>query len=413
MKNLLKSGLLGLTLCLISCSEKVTGSSQSESSTIQESTAVQALAQEEAPQSLLLGAENVDFKELLGEKNVALVVNQTSQINNVHLADTLLALGIKLKRAFAPEHGFRGDADAGEHVDSGKDPKTGLPIISLYGKHKKPTKEDLEGIDIVVFDIQDVGARFYTYISTMHYVMEACAEQGKEFIVLDRPNPNGDYVDGPVLDTTNWRSFVGMHPIPIVHGLTVGELAKMINGEGWLKGGSQCKLQIIPCKNYQHSDAYSLPVKPSPNLPNDLSIRLYPSLCLFEPTEVSVGRGTMEPFQIIGLPYPHDSATYEFTPKSIQGMAKYPKHEGKKCYGKDFRNAKAPQFSLDYLISYYSYSKQPSKFFTSRNFFNKLAGNDKLIKQIESGMTAEQIRETWAKDLEQYLTLRSKYLIYD
>src|SRR5690606_10141117 len=305
------------------------------------------------------------------------------------------------------EHGFRGEADAGAHIKNETDSKTGLPLVSLYGKNKKPTAEQLKDIDVILFDIQDVGVRFYTYISTLHYVMEAAAENNKTVLVLDRPNPNGDYVDGPVLEKAN-VSFVGMHEIPLVHGLTVGELAKMLNGEKWLEGGKQCALEIIPVKNYTHKTLYNLPVKPSPNLPNQQSIRLYPSLGLFEGTNVSEGRGTEKPFQIIGSPFYKDTA-FSFVPKSVPG-ATNPPHLNTRCYGKDLSNIKAPNFTLSYLIDFYKNSKQPEKFFNS--FLTKLAGTDQLRKQIEAGMTESEIRKTWQPALKRYKETRKKYLLY-
>lgn len=355
-------------------------------------------------------AENLSsYLKLLKGKKIALVVNQTSTVGKTHLADTLLASGIQIIKIFSPEHGFRGKADAGEHVNNETDSKTGLPVISLYGRNKKPDREQLKDVDIIVFDIQDVGVRFYTYISTLHYVMEAAAENNKEVLILDRPNPNGFYIDGPVLDTS-CASFVGMHPIPIVHGLTVGELAGMINGEKWLTGGKNCKLTVIKATSYTHKSHYSLPVKPSPNLPNDLSIRLYPSLCLFEGTNISVGRGTLFPFQAIGFP---DTAfgRFTFTPKSIEGMAKNPPCENKLCYGVDFREKEPVNFTLKYLIDFYRLYPDKKHYFN--NFFEKLAGNKELRKQIEQGMTEAQIRKTWEKDLDNYRTMRKKYLLYE
>lgn len=360
---------------------------------------------------LKVGAEQLDqYMPLLKGKQVGLVVNQTSLVGNTHLVDTLLTLGVDVRKVFAPEHGFRGKSDAGEHVEDGIDKKTGTPIISLYGNHKKPTVEDLENIDIVIFDIQDVGVRFYTYISTMHYVMEACAEQNKKMIVFDRPNPNGHYVAGPVLDTA-YQSFVGMHPIPIVHGLTVGELAKMINGEGWLANTITCNLTVIEMKGYTHSTHYSLPIKPSPNLPNDRAITLYPSLCLLEPTVMSIGRGTDSPFQVIGYP---DSTygTYSFTPVSIEGASKYPKHENETCYGENlWPKSKGSEFTLKWLKKYYNKHGQEG-FFTSTSFFDKLIGNSTLRKQLQEGKTAEEIEKTWEPELTRYKKMREKYLLY-
>jgi len=374
-------------------------------------------AQPKHPTSIITGASQLNkYLPLLRGEKVALLVNQTSMIGNTHLVDTLISLndkeglGIKIDKVFAPEHGFRGQAGAGEQVNNGVDTNTGLPIISLYGKNKKPTSEQLEGLDWVVFDIQDVGTRFYTYISTMHYVMQACAENGVKMMVLDRPNPNGMYVDGPVLDTAQ-RSFVGMHPIPIVHGLTVGELAQMINGEKWLDNGISCDLTVISVENYDHTMTYSLPVKPSPNLPNDLSIALYPSLCLFEGTDISVGRGTYAPFQQIGHPDFTADSSYSFTPVSIDGMSKYPKHQDEKCYGINF--SKEPivrKFTLKYLIEYYHKYEDKDKFFN--NFFKKLAGIDQLEQQIKDGLTEEEIRATWEEGLSAYKQMRNKYLLY-
>ncbi len=349
------------------------------------------------------------YLPLLQNKNIALVVNHTSMIHQHHLVDTLMASGVAVKKIFAPEHGFRGDKDAGENIKNDKDTKTGLPVISLYGATKKPTAEHLQDIDIIIFDIQDVGARFYTYISAMHYVMEACAENQKKLIVLDRPNPNGHYIDGPILQS-GFTSYVGLHPIPIVHGLTVGELAKMINGEKWLADGVQCDLTVIPVKNYTHSTPYSLPVKPSPNLPNDLSIKLYPSLCLFEGTNISVARGTLFPFQAIGYPDPV-FGEFAFTPTSIPGMSKNPPHENKVCYGIDFRETEVTEgFSLSYLIEFYQKSPLKEKFFN--NFFNNLAGNSILKERIIAGWDEKMIRAEWEQGLADYKSIRKKYLIY-
>ncbi len=375
-------------------------------------------AQEEQPSYITSGAAQLnEYLPLLKGKTIALLVNQTSMIEETHLVDTLITINnlkghnITIDKVFAPEHGFRGQADAGEKVSNGLDADTGLSIISLYGKNKKPTPEQLEGLDWVIFDIQDVGARFYTYISTMHYVMEACAENGVKMMILDRPNPNGMYVDGPVLDTAQ-QSFVGMHRIPIVHGLTVGELAQMINGEGWLDNGVTCDLMVIPAKNYDHQMTYSLPVKPSPNLPNDLSIALYPSLCLFEGTEISVGRGTYSPFLQIGHPEFTGDSSYSFTPISIDGMSKYPKHQDKQCYGIDFSKESITYgFSLKHLIAYYHQFEAKDKYFNS--FFKTLAGTDLLEQQIKDGLSEQEIRATWTEDLSAYKQMRKKYLLYE
>lgn len=362
-------------------------------------------------QNLKFGADRFDILlPLLEDKKVALVVNQTSCLSDgTHLLDALLARNIRISKIFAPEHGFRGIADAGEQVKSGKDSKTGVAMVSLYGKNYKPTADQLADIDIVVFDIQDVGTRFYTYISTMHYVMEACAENGKKCIVLDRPNPN-DYIDGPVLNL-KYKSFVGMHPIPVVHGLTIGELAQMINGEGWLKGKIKCELQIIPMDGWKHGQPYILPIKPSPNLPNNQSIDLYPSLCFFEATNVSVGRGTDFPFQVIGAPN-RKYGTFSFTPRSTEG-AKSPLNMNTICYGEDLRNHKArKEIDLSFLIGFYKKSGLGAKFFTSPKFMDLLAGTNTLRLQIIRGETEDAIRKSWVKDLENYKTMRKKYLLY-
>lgn len=365
--------------------------------------------QNSSAQQLIVGAEQLDaYLPLLKNQKVALVVNQTSLVGDQHLVDVLQKKKVKIEKVFAPEHGFRGEADAGEKVKSGKDKKSGLPIVSLYGDNKKPTAEQLKDIDVLVFDIQDVGVRFYTYISTMHYVMEAAAENNKKVIILDRPNPNGDYVDGPILDPSQ-KSFVGMHPIPIVHGLTVGELAKMINGEGWLAGKKKCQLTVIPVQGYTHSMHYSLPVKPSPNLPNDLSIRLYPSICLFEGTNISVGRGTDFPFQVIGAPN-NKLGSFTFTPQSTPG-AKNPPFLAKTCYGLDLRNEGLDhRFTLKYVIDFFQKLQQPKDFFLP--FFHKLAGTSELMTQIKVGIEEEDIRVTWGESLNAYKAMRKKYLLY-
>lgn len=350
-----------------------------------------------------------EYLPLLKDKKAALVVNHTSLVDNTHLADTLLSRGVSVVKIFAPEHGFRGKAEAGETIKNDIDAVTGLPIVSIYGKNKKPLPEQLLDVDIIIFDIQDVGVRFFTYISTMHYVMEAAAENNKEVLILDRPNPNGNYIDGPLLEEKH-KSFIGMHPIPIVHGLTVGELAQMINGEKWLKGGQQAKLHIIKAKNYSHKDFYSLPVSPSPNLPNDLSIALYPSICLFEGTIISLGRGTKFPFQAIGYP-DKMYGDFSFTPVSIAGVAKNPPHENKICYGMDLRHTTLTRaFTLKYLIDFYQKSKDKSTYFTT--FFYKLAGNEKLREQIQNGLSEDDIRKSWQSDLNKYKEVRKKYLLY-
>lgn len=356
------------------------------------------------------GADNYEkYLPLLKDKKVGIVTNQTGILSNkTHVVDFLLEKKITVQTIFAPEHGFRGTADAGEHIVDGKDPKTGLPIISLYGDNKKPKPAQLSGIDVMIFDLQDVGARFYTYISSLHYVMEACAENNIQLIVFDRPNPNGSIVDGPLLEK-EFTSFVGMHPIPLLHGMTIGEYAQMINGEKWLKDGAQCKLTVIPCVDYNRTKPYSLLVKPSPNLPNDQSINLYASLCLFEGTNVSMGRGTEKQFQIYGSPY-LTKTNFSFTPKPNFG-AKDPLYNGKECFGEDLTAyPKLKQLELKWLIKAYQNTSDKTKFFNA--FFTKLAGTKKLQQQIESGVSEAQIRKTWQKDLETFKKMRTKYLIY-
>jgi uncharacterized protein YbbC (DUF1343 family) len=334
-------------------------------------------------------------------------------IGNTHLVDSLLKLGVNIIKVFGPEHGFRGNAGAGEKVKDNTDIKTGLPVISLYGKHKKPTPGDLKDVDVVVFDIQDVGVRFYTYISTMTYVMEACAENGTDFIVLDRPNPHGGYIDGPVLEP-DYSSFVGMHKVPVVHGMTVGEYARMVNGEGWLNNGVQCNLKVIKVGNYTHNSYYKLPVPPSPNLPDMNAIELYPSLCFFEGTIISVGRGTGKPFQVIGHPG-FTEGDYSFTPVDIPGAAMNPKYEGEKCYGFDLSGFAdtivfEKRLDLRWLIKMYDYFKGKDDFFNS--FFDKLAGTANLREQIISGLPEKEIRESWKPGLTGFNKIREKYLLY-
>ncbi|MFH6995163.1 exo-beta-N-acetylmuramidase NamZ domain-containing protein [Flavobacterium sp. FlaQc-48] len=356
------------------------------------------------------GADNYEkYLPLLKDKKVGIVTNQTGILTNkTHVVDFLLEKKVAVQTIFAPEHGFRGTADAGEHVVDGKDPKTGLPIISLYGDNKKPKAAQLAGIDVMIFDLQDVGARFYTYISSLHYVMEACAENNVPLIIFDRPNPNGRIVDGPLLEK-EFSSFVGMHPIPLLHGMTIGEYAKMINGEKWLKDAVQCKLTVIPCVDYNRKMDYSLLAKPSPNLPNDQSINLYASLCLFEGTNVSMGRGTEKQFQIYGSPY-LTKTNFSFTPKPNFG-AKDPLYNGKECFGEDLTNyPKLNQLELKWLIKAYQNTSDKTKFFNA--FFTKLAGTKKLQQQIESGVPEDQIRKSWQKDLETFKKMRLKYLIY-
>lgn len=371
---------------------------------------------------IIVGANRTeDYLKHLKGKSVGIVANQSSVIfkadsqdadpkQQTHLVDSLLALQVNVKSVFAPEHGFRGTADAGETITDGLDPKTGLKIVSLYGSNKKPTAAQLKGIDIMVFDLQDVGVRFYTYISSLHYVMEACAEAGIPVLVLDRPNPNGHYIDGPILEK-EFESFVGMHPIPTVHGMTIGEYAQMINGQKWLDKGLQCELTVIPVKNYTHQTSYSLPIKPSPNLPNDKSINLYPSLCFFEGTNVSVGRGTSKQFQIFGSPYLYkDYYTFKFVPQPNLG-AKTPLHKGNLCYGKDLSDSEhMSALDLDIVIEAYHHSVDKPKFFN--NFFDKLAGTAKLQQQIKAGQTSEQIKATWTEGLKDFKNMRKPYLIY-
>ncbi|PTX18774.1 uncharacterized protein YbbC (DUF1343 family) [Pontibacter mucosus] len=393
-----------LLLALGGCNAK-----QVPANTTSEVQATAAAPAPEQAQPLKLGAEQMElYLSQLQGKRVGMIVNQTSMVGQTHLVDTLLSRGIEIKTIFAPEHGFRGEADAGAHIKDGTDSRTGLPIISLYGSNKKPKPEQIKDLDVLLFDIQDVGTRFYTYISTMHYVMEAAAENGKEVLVLDRPNPNGHYVDGPVLEKEH-ISFVGMHPIPIVHGLTVGELANMINGQKWLDGGRQAKLTVIPMDNYDHNMPYNLPVRPSPNLPNAQSIALYPSICWFEGTDVSVGRGTPTPFQIIGSPY-YQKKDFSFTPVSTPG-ATNPPHKDVTCYGLDLTDpSHAQPFTLAYLLEMYNNSTNKEKFFN--NFFEKLAGTSDLRKQVIAGKTEAEIRASWEPALTEYKTLRKQYLLY-
>lgn len=365
---------------------------------------------------IIVGAERLEvlLPKIQG-KQVGLVVNQTSRVGNAHLVDTLFELGVCVARIFAPEHGFRGVADAGELLNDGQDVRTGAPIVSLYGKKKKPAPEDLEAVEVVVFDIQDVGARFYTYISTLYLLLEVCAEQGKPVIVLDRPNPNGHYVDGPVLDM-RLSSFVGIAPLPIVHGCTVGELARLFAGENWINRGYELDLQVIACENYTHQTPYFLPIKPSPNLPNALSILLYPSLCLFEGTTVSVGRGTDWPFQMVGEPtFPNES--FWFVPRP-NAASRYPPHEGYICKGYDLRAIPSDtllaqkQLNLKYLLDFYTQLPNKESFFLKNGFFELLAGTSSLRKQIEEGKTETEIRATWQVDLEAFKEIRRKYLLY-
>lgn len=349
------------------------------------------------------------YKKIVAQENVGVVAHLASLFDSeTHLIDTLLSLKVNIKKVFAPEHGFRGNADAGESVADQKDQKTGLPILSLYGKNKKPSQESLKGLTLMLFDLQDVGVRFYTYLSTLHFVMEACAENGIPLIILDRPNPNANYIDGPVLEQ-DCTSFVGMHPVPIVYGMTIGEYAKMINGEGWLSKGIKCNLTVIPMDNYTHQTPYEIPLRPSPNLPNAHSVALYPSLCLLEPTVISVGRGTEMQFQIYGHPELPKTEFY-FTPKPNYG-SKNPKLKGQLCHGVDLRNFERPKkIELQWLIDAYQKFPQKSHFF--KKGFYRIAGNKRLQNQLAQGMNEQQIRKTWEKDLKKFKNIRKKYLIY-
>lgn len=398
--------IIRLTCFLILCSVTVQCSHKPASTASSEGPADDG----KTATTVVVGADQMDILlPKLKNKSIALVVNHTSLVGDTHLTDTLMSSGITIRKVFAPEHGFRGAAADGEKINDAVDSKTGLPIVSLYGANRKPTPERLADVDLVIFDIQDVGTRFYTYISTMHYVMEACAEQGKKMIILDRPNPNGSYIDGPIR-VPELKSFVGMHPIPIVHGLTVGELAGMINGEGWLENKVKCDVEVIQLKNWTHDDFYSLPVRPSPNLPNDQSVKLYPSLCLFEGTVVSVGRGTQTPFLIIGNPAFKDMP-FSFTPQPIPGMSNEPPHKGETCYGLDLSNANVePRITLRYLLDFYQKYPEKEKFFIGS--FDRLAGTPELKEQIRKGMTEEQIKASWKTGLEAYGTMRNKYLLY-
>lgn len=407
--RLFKNTFFILAITLVSC---LSGSGQANNPTKTKDVS----AEKPSKKEIVVGANQTEaYLPLLRGNKIGIVGNQTSVIfkgdgTYTHLIDSLVSLKVDVAKAFSPEHGFRGKAGAGESVKNGTDQKTGVPIISLYGNHKKPTAEDLKGIDMMVFDIQDVGARFYTYISTLHYVMEACAENQVPLLIFDRPNPNGNYIDGPILEKA-YESFVGMHPVPIVHGMTIGEYAQMVNGEKWLKNGEQCDLMVIMVENYTKADAYSLPIKPSPNLPNDQAINLYPSLCFFEGTNVNAGRGTDKQFQVFGSPE-LDNKYYDFqyTPKP-NDAAKHPKNEEALCYGKDLsQHQKLSSINLDWLIKAYQHTKKPATFFNS--FFSKLAGNKKLQRKIKNGMSSEQIKATWQLGLQQYDTMRERYLLY-
>ncbi len=400
-----------ITSCLFLIAYLVISTSCGTSNKLQQHFNREQISMNSQFNEIKTGADNyATYLPLLKDKKIGIVTNQTGILTNkTHLVDFLLEQKINIAKIFAPEHGFRGTADAGEHVVDGKDSKTGLPIISLYGNNKKPSTDQLAGIDVLVFDLQDVGARFYTYISSLHYIMEACAENKIPLLILDRPNPNGSIVDGPVLEK-EFTSFVGMHPIPLQHGMTIGEYAQMINGEKWLKNGIQCELTVIPCMNYKRDKPYNLLVKPSPNLPNDQAINLYASLCLFEGTNVSVGRGTEMQFQIYGSPYlPKND--FNFTPIPNFG-SKDPMHKDQICYGEDLTKIdKVKQLELKWLIKAYQTTADQTKFFTE--FFTKLAGTKKLQQQIESGISETEIRKSWETGLNNFKAMRKKYLIYN
>ena len=409
LKRLFKSTFLFAFIGILSCGN--------QNKKAQSSEEIGLNNQKKTPsEEIILAANRTEaYLPMLEGKKVGIVGNQTSIMKNeagefTHVVDSLLALEVNLMKGFAPEHGFRGTADAGEAVEDGKDAQTGLPVISLYGDNKKPKAEQLKDLDVLIFDLQDVGTRFYTYISSLHYVMEACAENNVQLIVFDRPNPNGHYIDGPMLET-EFKSFVGMHPIPTVHGLSMGEYAKMINGEKWLKNGIQCDLEVIEMENYDHSKAYDLPVKPSPNLPNAQAINLYPSLCFFEGTNVNAGRGTDKQFQVFGSPFlDEDYFDFTYTPESKPG-AKNPKHLGKESYGRDLSKIdRVGQINLEWLIEAYQNTENKSEFFNA--FFTKLAGTKELQAQIEKGLSAEEIRESWQEGLQEFEVKREGYLIY-
>lgn len=380
-------------------------------------TAICCQAKCQIPQGeIRTGAAQLDaYLPILGTKNIGLVVNQTTTVGKTHLVDTLLSRGVKIKAIYAPEHGYRGTTERGKTVENQVDEATGIPIHSIYGSKKKPSPEILKGIDVMIFDMQDVGARFFTYISTLHYIMEACAENKIKLIVLDRPNPLGHYVDGPILKPSS-SSFIGMHTIPIVHGMTIGEYAQMINGEGWLKNGVQCELQVIKVENYTHQTHYHIDIPPSPNLPDMTSIYLYPTVCLFEGTKVSEGRGTMKPFQQFGTP-DFTPQQHSFVPQVIPSMSSDPKFEGQTCYGYDLSGQSLEELQaireidLSYLLEFYQKEKDKAKFFEKS--FDLLAGSDQLRKQIIAGKTEEEIRASWQEGLEQFKEIRKQYLLYE
>jgi len=421
-KNTFFSIIIGIVLIMVSCGN-FSKQEEDMGKTNVENEVDKLNTEDLQKQNNLVSANQTEaYLPYLKGKRVGIVANQTTVIFKesrtksqeqrlyTHLVDSLITLNVNVKKVYAPEHGFRGTADAGELIKDGLDTKTGLPIISLYGDNKKPKPEQLQGIDVMIFDVQDVGARFYTYISSLHYVMEACAEAKIPLLILDRPNPNGSIIDGPILEKEH-QSFVGMHPIPVLHGMTIAEYAQMINGEKWLKNGIQCELMVIPMKNYTHDMAYSLPIKPSPNLPNDASINLYASLCFFEGTNVSVGRGTSKQFQIFGSPFLDKNIyNFSFTPMPNEG-AKSPMHQGKLCYGKDLSNtANVKTLELSYLIEAYKNTSDKSAFFNT--FFTKLAGTKQLQKQIQQGLSEQEIKASWKVGLDQFKTKRQSYLLY-
>ncbi|MDG1728812.1 MAG: DUF1343 domain-containing protein [Algibacter sp.] len=407
-KNTVFPIIIGIVLVMISCASKVKNGLNEET---------EVPNQFENDSSIVVGANQTEmYLPLLKGKRIGIVANQTSVIfkndnTNTHLVDSLVALNMDVKKVFSPEHGFRGRVDAGEIVKDDIDTKTNLPIVSLYGKNKKPTKEQLEGLDIVVFDIQDIGVRFYTYISTLHYLMEACSENNIPVLILDRPNPNGQYIDGPTMEKQH-QSFLGMHPIPLVYGMTIGEYAQMVNGEKWLSNEARCDITIIPCANYTHNKTYSLLIRPSPNIPNDQSIKLYPSLGLFEGTNVNAGRGTEFQFQRYGAPFLNpETMTFTYTPHANFG-AKHPKHKSELCYGEDLSNATIKdEMTLKWIIKAYENTTDKSLFFLTDGF-TKHAGTNKLQKQIEAGLSEEAIKATWQDDLERFKKTRKTYLIY-
>ena len=412
--NVFKNTVLLFVLVLISCRSNVEKKSAQNNEMLRQA---QHDIANSIDSTIIVGANQTEtYLQLLNGKQVGIVANQTSVVfkdrGHTHLVDSLLSLKVNITKVFSPEHGFRGTADAGEKVKDGIDTKTRLPIVSLYGKNKKPSAEQLENIDILIFDIQDVGVRFYTYISTLHYVMEACAEANIPMLILDRPNPNGHYIDGPTLEPQH-KSFLGMHAIPLVHGMTIGEYARMINGEQWLANRVQCNISVISMKNYTHHTTYSVPIRPSPNLPNDQSIRLYPSLGLFEGTNVNAGRGTEFQFQRYGAPFLNkDVFSFSYTPEENFG-AKYPKHKGNICFGEDLRAEKLNgTVTLKWLIKSYNNTIDKSLFFNKASF-TKHAGTTKLQEQIEQGLTEAEIKSTWQEGTEAFKKTRDKYLIYD